>query len=68
MSDDDPHRALVDLQSRLTYQERTLETLDAAVAAQARRIDRLQAAVDRFSRRIEGALGEPPAGGALARD
>jgi uncharacterized coiled-coil protein SlyX len=68
MSDDDSDRALVDLQSRLTYQERTLETLDAAVAAQARRIDRLQAAVDRLSRRIEGALGEARGRGALPRD
>jgi hypothetical protein len=56
MSDEDSHRAVVDLQSRLPCKEHTLETLDAAVAA------------DRLSRRIEGALGEARGRGALPRD
>ena len=60
----DPNRdaALVDLQSRMAYQEDTLEKLDAVVAEQEQRIERLSAMVERLSRRLGAAL-DAPAGG-----
>jgi len=57
MNEPDNGALLVDLQSRLAYQEDTLEKLDAAVAEQEQRIARLTAAVERLSRRIDSAAG-----------
>jgi uncharacterized coiled-coil protein SlyX len=64
----DEQEELVELQSRLAYQERTLEALDAAVGQQEPRIERLQAAVDHLSRRFDAILGEGPRREAPPRD
>ena len=47
---------LIDLQSRLAYQEDTLRQLDAVTIRQAAQIERLEMAMQEFSRRIDGAL------------
>ena len=47
---------LIDLQSRLAYQEDTLRQLDAVTIRQAAQIERLEMAMQELSRRIDGAL------------
>ncbi len=63
MSGADDEARLVELQSRLAYQEHTLEALDAVIAEQAARIARLETALERLARRVDAATGAPEAGG-----
>lgn len=61
MSGHDPQARLTDLETRLVYQEDTLEKLDAVIAAQAQRMARLEAALERLARRLEGLQQAAPA-------
>jgi SlyX protein len=54
VSTDETQARLTDLETRLAYQEHTLEKLDAVIAAQARSIASLQAGLDRLARRMDG--------------
>jgi SlyX protein len=54
VSTDETQARLTDLETRLAYQEDTLEKLDAVIAAQARSIASLQAGLDRLARRMDG--------------
>lgn len=60
----DVDSALVDLQSRLAYQEDTLQALDAVVTAQESRIARLETAVERLVRRLDELAGPGDGGDA----
>lgn len=44
---------VIDLQTRIAYQDDTLSQLNDIVAAQQREIDRLRAAVDNLSRLVQ---------------
>lgn len=61
MSAHDPQARLTDLETRLAYQEDTLEKLDAVIAGQARSIASLEAGLDRLARRLDGLQQDPPA-------
>jgi SlyX protein len=55
---------LIDLQSRLAYQEDTLRQLDAVTIRQAAQIERLEMSLRQLSGRLDGALeGDASAGG-----
>jgi len=68
MTDDDVSNLLVDLQSRLAFQDDTVQTLSDIVARQQRVIDRLAEEVSLLQRHVraltppelEEALREPP--------
>lgn len=61
MSERDAQARLTDLETRLAYQDDTLEKLDAVIAGQARRMARLEAALERLTRRLEGLQQAVPA-------
>jgi SlyX protein len=52
---------LVDLQSRLAFQEDTLDQLNRVVAAQQRRIDELQGQVDDLKQQLRSLAPSPAA-------
>lgn len=55
---------LIDLQTRLAYQEDALRQLDAVTIHQAAQIERLEMALRQLSQRLDGALEtNAPAGG-----
>jgi SlyX protein len=55
---------LIDLQSRLAYQEDTLRQLDAVTIRQAAQIERLEMSLRQLAGRLDGALeGDASAGG-----
>jgi len=61
---DDLKQQLIDLQTRLAYQEDTLRQLDAVTIRQAAQIDRSEMALGQLSQRVNGALdGEASAHG-----
>ena len=53
---DDFQERLVDLQTRIAYQEDTLSQLDDVTINQAERIDRLEASLRQLYQRLDGAL------------
>jgi SlyX protein len=57
---DDLERRLVDLQTRVAYQEVTLEKLDAVVADQESRIAALRVAVERLASRVDATVTAEP--------
>jgi SlyX protein len=54
MSGQDPQARLTDLETRLAYQDDTLDKLDAVIAAHAKRIARLETALERLAQRLDG--------------
>ena len=52
----DLEQQLIDLQTRLAYQEDTLHQLDAVTIRQAARIERLEMALQQLSQRLDGAF------------
>lgn len=55
---------LIDLQTRLAYQEDTLRQLDAVTIRQAAQIERLEMALRQLSQRLDGAVeANSPTGG-----
>ena len=60
MTGDDLARRLVDLQTRVAYQEDAIEKLDAAVADQEARLTALREALERALSRLERVPGPEP--------
>ena len=52
-------KALVELQSRLAFQEDTLDQLNRVVAAQERRLNELQAQIDDLKRQLRSLAPSP---------
>lgn len=61
MSGQDPQARLTDLETRLAYQDDTLDKLDAVIAGQAQRIARLETALERLAQRLDGLQRPAPA-------
>jgi SlyX protein len=61
MSGQDPQARLTDLETRLAYQDDTLDKLDAVIAVQAQRIARLETALERLAQRLDGLQRPAPA-------
>jgi SlyX protein len=61
MSGQDPQARLTDLETRLAYQDDTLDKLDAVIAVQAQRIARLESALERLAQRLDGLQRPAPA-------
>lgn len=59
---------MVDLETRLLYQERLLEQLNEAVTAQEGRLSALEAGVSRLAHRVTAAIEEASAAPAAADD
>jgi SlyX protein len=61
MSGQDPQARLTNLETRLAYQDDTLDKLDAVIAVQAQRIARLETALERLAQRLDGLQRPAPA-------
>jgi SlyX protein len=61
MSGLDAQARLTDLETRLAYQDDTLDKLDAVIAVQAQRIARLESALERLAQRLDGLQRPTPA-------
>lgn len=55
---DDLSEQLIDLQTRLSYQEDTLRQLDAVTIRQAARIEQLELVLRELSQRLDGEHGD----------